>query len=587
MAEPVLFENREFLEPGGFSKFKIAPAGALAVDVATVLFLGESKGGIPHNATDKTDKEKIDGNTLTNINDADNKLREGDNLDATDLAFFPSNDPNISGARRVIVIRVNQATRSTIVLEASAADTIDVFSTDYGKHTNRTAIEVVTGTDPVTSLPGATITVFKDAASQISDFLFDALINVDYTGAEVAANLTIDTNAGTFKVNNGSTDFVDILLSDYPTIGELGAFLEANDFTVVVLNSSFKTTLMDDVAALDVLPATYLAGTFEKQLRFLNSVSEFTTAVQKAATARKPLDTLAKTFLTGGTETTPLTADWIAGIALAEKAEAFYQLELSGLTNIAALNKNSVLSSVDVKNRRERIGGSGTGDYVATTFAARQQEAKDLGNAFYIYGASPFDRVNRQGDLVTYEPKFLPALACGINSGSGVTTAPTFKALNVIGNPESPYTQDEKDAFILAGCQIIDNNQLTGVPQIVRSVTTFQGANLIASEMSMITTSLAMVKDFRTQLEALFVGQTSGGGPAGSSDLKALVEAKARRLLDGYVEIGYLTSDSVQAAFSNLTVTFQGDRVFIEKDATVSSPLNFIFDLFNLSALGL
>jgi hypothetical protein len=589
MANAVIFENEEFYKPGGYAKFKLVKQGSVAVDVATMIIIGESLGGIPYSASDKTEKEILDGMTFNNVNDVENKVREGDLLDGADLAFTPTNDPNLIGTRRVILIRVNQATRSTIDLKGNLIDNMRVWSRDYGKHTNRTAIQVDQVTDPVTGVTGAVITVYKDSAIQVSPELYKPLMEIQYVGAELNANLTFVSAQGALKVNNGTIDFIDILASDYPTIGELANYLEANDFTVTILDSAYETAKLDDInVPMDIkTTAKYVSATFEYQLRWLDLISEFTEASQITATLKKPLDTLSKVFLTGGTETVPVLQDWIDAIVLAEKVEAFYQIELSGILSISQLNKNSVISSNNIKSRRERNGGSGNGDYVGTTKSQRQQEAKDLGNSFYIYGASPFDRVNRKGVLTTYEPKFLPCLSLGINSGNGPTTASTFKALNVIGNPEGKYSDSEIDAFIKAGCQIIQNNELTGNPQIVRSVTTYQGSNLIASEQSMIATALAVTKDFRIQLENTFVGQTPGGGTSGSKDIIGLATAKAIELLDGYVISGYFSGNEIQSAYSNLEVVIKGDSIFIKVDGTITPVINFIFGLFNLSTLGL
>lgn len=596
MAEPVVFENRNFLVPGAFSKFKITSKSPIAVDTATMIIIGESEGGTPWDASDKDDTAILESMTFTNLPEARTKLRRGDLLDAADMAFNPTTDPILSGARRVVMIRSNKATRSTIVLESNSLDTVNVFSADYGKHANRTAIEVIAAVDPVTGVPGGEIIVYKDADKQESGNIFNPLIELQYVGSETQADLTFTSVTGALKVNNGTIDFIDILVQDYPSIGELASFLEANDFTVTVLNSSYRSELMDDIdISVDVLLAEFLTATYDAQVRFLNLTSEFTTAEQVPSSLKKPLDSLAKTFLTGATQTAASNADWIGSIALAEKQEGFYQIEMSGLPAIAQINKNSVTTSASFENRRERIGGSGTGDYLATPFPDRRQEAKNLNSAFYNYGASPFDRINSDGILTTFQPKFLMVLSFAINSGNGPTTASTFKALNILGSPEVKDMTlgqgGEAEKFILAGAQVITNNELTGAPQITRSVTTFQGANLIASEMSMIATALAMVKDFRIQLEADFIGQTPGGsdpsaGPGSGNSMVGVVEAKAKRLLDGYVSVGFLTGDAVQAAYDNFKIVSKGDKIFIEKDATLTSPLNFIFDIFNVQYFG-
>ena len=285
--------------------------------------------------------------------------------------------------------------------------------------------------------------------------------------------------------------------------------------------------------------------------------------------------------MTGGTHTVPTTQNWTDAIALADKVEAFYQVELSGDIAIAQLNKSAVKFSNKVKIRRERMGGSGAGDYAgADTYAVRQANAKGLNSFLYIYGASPIQRYNSESEFTTFEPKFLPCFAFGISAGNGPATAATFKALDALGNPEV-YDQDDIDAFIRAGCQIVTINPRTGVPRILRSVTTHQGADLIPSEMSMVATALAMAKNFRVIMEETFTGQTL------TENERGVIDAKAREILDSYVDTGYLTGDDVQAAYQITEFNFVGDTVSIVADLTETPVLNFIFTLMNISAYGL
>ena len=225
------------------------------------------------------------------------------------------------------------------------------------------------------------------------------------------------------------------------------------------------------------------------------------------------------------------------------------------------------------------MGGSGAGDYSgADTYDVRRANSKALNSFLYIYGASPIQRYNSDGEFTVFEPKFLPVFAFGINSGNGPATAATFKALDAIGNPEV-YSSDDVDAFIRSGCMIVTPNPRTGVPRILRSVTTYQGPELIPSEMSMVSTALAMAKNFRIIMEENFVGKNITIGDQG------VIELKAREILDSYVSSGYLTGSDVQAAYQITQFNFAGDKLSIVMDLTETSVLNFIFTLMNVSTI--
>ena len=581
MAQAVIFESRQFFKPGGYSKFKLRPQGNFPVDTSTMVLIGKSDGGIPYNASAVTEEDRP--MLFTSITDARAILRKGPLLDACEIAFAPSSDPNLAGASRVVCVRVQPATQSSLVLNSNSIATTTLKSADYGSHTNNIAIQAVSKTHPqFPSVTGVVITLFKDGQTVESDPLYAPQMELLYPLAGPAASMSLSyvSATDTFKINDGTSDIVDVKLSDFQTIDDLAEHIRSKNalIEITVIDGGSAPNLMDDIASTNFKNAAFITtATYMTQLDWLNRVSPLTDAEQINATLRKKMDAFSKTYMSGGSTTSPTNSDYIGGITLAEKVQAFYQIELSGDPDIAQINKRSVYASCDVKNRRERIGGSGA--VIADTYKDRQQNAKNLNSMFYIYGASPVKFTNSQAQTVTLDPLYLPVFAAAINSGNGPTTPATFKALNCLGNPEK-YTNDEVDAFIKAGCLIVDNNELTGAPQITRSVTTYQGGNLIASEMSMVTTALALVKDFRIQMENLFISST------GTSGMDAIMRASALKLLDSYVIKGWLT-DVAGQAYSNVNLVIEGDRVFIEKDATLTAPINFIFDLFNLGSPGL
>lgn len=583
MAQAVIWEARQFLKPGGYSKFKLKKQGNLPVDTSTILLIGKSDGGIPYNASDVPQKDRP--MLFTSITDARSILRKGPLLDACEIAFAPSNDENISGASRVVCLRVQPATKSSLTLQSNSINTTTLKSADYGNHTNNIAIQGVSVTHPnFSSVTGLIFSLFKDGETVESDPLYAPTMELSYPNAGPAPSMTISyvSATDTFKINNGTTDIVDIKLSDYTSIDEVADYIRSkdSDIVVTVINAAAVPNTMDDIPATnfkDPQPAFVTTHTYALQLDYLNRVSPLTDAEQINATLRVKMDAFSKTYLTGGSTTAPNTNNYIGAIAVAETVQAFYQIELSGDKDIAQLNKRSVFASCDVKNRRERTGGSGA--LTSDSYADRMQNAKNLGSMFYIYGASPVKFTNSQGQEVTIDPLYIPVFAAAINAGNDPTTPPTFKALACLGNPEA-YDSDTVDAFIKAGCQIVQDNELTGAPQIVRSVTTYQGSNLIATEFSMVCTALALVKDFRTQMENKFIGGT------GTTGIPAVMRAEAIKLLDGYVQKGWLT-DIAGPAYQNINIIIQGDRIYIEKDSTITAPINFIFDLFNLGAPGL
>jgi hypothetical protein len=513
-----------------------------------------------------------------NAPDAAKALKSGDLYEAIRLAFNPSSDAGLVGARRVITIRAQTASQSEITLQAGGLPSILVKSREYGKGANGIALEV----DQVTNaelLQGSIITAFNGQETIQSPAMYGMAAKIQYTGAEAIMLMSVEN--GVLKFNNGTVDVVTFTLSDYVSVQGLMEIVAAQaGLSVDVLSGDWKAVEIDDIPSTSIKDvAKYITVANAEQLRYLNSVLEYTTATAISGSGnRKTLSDMSKTYLTGGATSASNVSDYIGAIQLAEKHEAFYQIELSGDLGIAMLNSESVKASCDHSNRRERIGGSGA--KASMTYKERQEAARALNSMFYNYSASPITVVNGKGEIVTQDPRFHIVASLAINSGNGPTTSSTAKSLSAIGNPEK-YTTQETEEFIRNGCQVVDRSELSGSYKTVRSVTTYQGVNLIASEMSMVATALAIAKDFRVQMEFAFVGR------AGTEFMDALVEAKARSLLDGYLDAGFLTQSAKEQAYSNLEVKWEGDRFYVSVEGVLTSPINFIFNLLNFKAVGM
>ncbi len=576
MANPALWEGREFLVPGGYSRFKLQPAGSPAVDTSTMIIIGTSEAGTPWNAMGLTDDERV--MIFNNSSDASKALKSGDLFEAVRLAFNPTSDPNLVGARRVIAIRSQEATQSDITLKVNDIPSILVKSREYGRVANSIAIEVdqVTNAESVT---GSIITAYRERETIQSPAMYGISAKIIYTGSE--SEMTMTAENGLLKLNNGTTDIATYTLADYSSIQVLmESVATVPGITVDVISGDWKAIEIDDIPSTSIKDsAKYITVAHAEQLRYLNNVLEYTNATYIPGTGnRKALSEMPKTYMQNGTTSAATINDYIGAISLAEKHEAFYQIEISGDIGVAMLNSESVKSSCDHRNRRERIGGSGA--KMSMTYRERQEAARALNNMFYNYSASPITIVNGAGERVMMDPRFHIVASLAINSGNGPTTSSTAKPLSIIGNPEK-YTVSEKEDFIRYGCQIVDRSELTGSYKTVRSVTTYQGVNLIASEMSMVATALAIAKDFRVQLEYAFVGR------AGTEFVDAIIESKAKSLLDGYLEAGFLTQSAKEKAYNNLSIKWEGDKFYISVDGVLTAPINFIFNLLNFKAVGL
>lgn len=172
MATAIFFGGRRINYPGAYSEIDAEALASLAPGaVGIVALVGTAEGGEPLTV----DSSEVDATRPESILE---RFRSGDLRTAGQFAFEPSNDDAIpGGAQRVIAVKVNPATQSSVtLLDGAGADSVDLLSEDYGQFTEQINIEVEAGT-----VQGKKITlVFEDTEEILDDVGGDAVINIAY-----------------------------------------------------------------------------------------------------------------------------------------------------------------------------------------------------------------------------------------------------------------------------------------------------------------------------------------------------------------------------------------------------------------------
>lgn len=162
------------------------------------------------------------------------QLRSGALYDASRFAFSPSReDPlEVSGAQKVLAMRVNPATQGTLELDnASAALLITLTSRAYGAIAADLSGTVAAGT---LGGPGKKLTISqRGEADEVGDNLgFSGMLLVRHkgTGSAVDAQMTLSPSTFTTDVNTGSgfTGDLSIDLSVYDTVAKLVSQINAS-----------------------------------------------------------------------------------------------------------------------------------------------------------------------------------------------------------------------------------------------------------------------------------------------------------------------------------------------------------------------
>lgn len=191
MATAIFFGGRRINIPGAYSEIDAtALAGLSPGAVGIVALIGEAEGGEPLTV----DSEVADHTRSETVLQT---YRGGDLRTAGQFAFAPSNDEAIpGGAQRLVAVKVNPATQSTLTLSDSlAADAVDLTSEDYGLFTAQINVLVEAGTNQ-----GQMITlVFEDTTEIFDDVGGDAVFDVLFTpGADGYDSITALVASGSF-----------------------------------------------------------------------------------------------------------------------------------------------------------------------------------------------------------------------------------------------------------------------------------------------------------------------------------------------------------------------------------------------------
>jgi len=115
MSRSVTFNGITQYRPGGLSKINANALAQIGLSPNGIIgLIGESEGGVPNVVT------RIDDPAL-----ATSAFRSGPLADAIRVAFDPSSDPRVpAGAFRVLAVRVNQGTQSTLTLYTVVPTTV-------------------------------------------------------------------------------------------------------------------------------------------------------------------------------------------------------------------------------------------------------------------------------------------------------------------------------------------------------------------------------------------------------------------------------------------------------------------------------
>ena len=584
MAQYYDFAGQKIILPGAYTK-RIFPAdqGVGAV-TGLALILGEaSKGGIPYNAfTDVEDVVNvIDGGQPQALE----VFGGGTLYYGAEFFLTPTKDARFNTPSQANCIVVNQMTKASTELDASAVAIIDVSSIKYGTDGNTMAVKVSSGSNT-----GKLIQmVYKGSEVVKQDDVNLSLMSLRYTGAAVTATVTITGTKLTTSCAATPADDLDITLADFSDLGSLINYIntQANYTCLLTGLSDEFANVFDAVTAQDIKSAAYeCVGMVEAIIRYLNSTG-YVLAVLHAAAARTVIDNMSEyQYLTGGTVSAATTADWTAALLKLEEYNLNNIVAVSGSETIHALVNDHVTRMNDVKTKMYRQAGFGSGSAVNTK-ALRIAEMKSLNSAYVEYCVSQFDRydfINKE--VNTFDPFYLYPLVAGLRYANNVGMDVVFKYLNVLATPK--IARKDQEDYAAAGATLIQKttnvNNINNF-EIKVNNSTYQGSQVTRTNPSVVYEINVLTKDYEEQVtEKLRALDTVANSVVIATIQNWITTFLFPKYRDDYKWITNGPDD--QKAFDNVSFTQVGEQFITTATLTMSVTPRFAFNFLTFIVPG-
>lgn len=229
MATSIYFGGRRTVVPQALSKLDTSLLSSVSpAAVGIVALVGTAEGGKPLSVEQEHSDHTGVGSVLT-------RYRSGDLRIASLFAFEPSLDEAIpGGAQRLVNVKVNPATQSTLTLpDAASADAVELTSRDWGLFTTQINVEVEPGTNQgkrITVVLEDDVEVFDDVGGEPA---FDLLYAGDYDTAAATLTATTFVVAGSWSQPGLSAELTSSGPAGFPSAVEVTSS-SASDTTQTV-----------------------------------------------------------------------------------------------------------------------------------------------------------------------------------------------------------------------------------------------------------------------------------------------------------------------------------------------------------------
>lgn len=542
-------KRTEHFVPGAYSRSNNVTSPS-SVSSGNLCILGSSTGGKPLSLLE-----------FGSISDAKNTLVGGELLEGIGLAFSGSNDYI---PQKVFAMRVNGGKQSTLNITSGGNSVLKLTSWDYGTHTNQLRMKIETGTAD----DSKKITVAYKDSSVVTDNIVKKSLKL--SSSKTAPTVTVDKTSLTLGyTETEEPKTVVISFSDFPKLTELAERINAEQGFVATLADSDEAALSSDLDYVQSKSISDETTLFSNRKAFADAVAkiEFIGAVELGEIRQVP-DNMPYTYFTGGVSESAAVSDWVSALEKLEVEDIQIITTTATDSNVQALIASHCTQMGTTVNRKERtciLGGAlGMSDEDAITAAV------GFNNKLVSFVVdNPVINNPFTGEKETVSGSKLAVMLAGMESAMAVNTPLTNKTLNVLGFSKK-RTITNMENLIKGG--VIVCNPSPDEPTncvCIRGITTYQSADLICNERSMVREDLYMNRDLRKKY-------SSGIGGINEKGIAAKVLATLTDTAKDWADLGYIVPNGNKNVW-NIKIKVDGDKIYLTYSRYLTAPTNFIF----------
>jgi hypothetical protein len=552
----VFFNGRLWTSPATMSVIDDTAMYNKNLSVGNVLaVIGKSEGGEPFKAL-----------SFGSPAEARAVLRSGESLKAIEKAFDPSEQT--AGPSKVIFVRVNPATQSSLTLkDSSGNDVINIVSEGFGVFTNNIRVKVEGA-----SLKGKKVSTQVGNDYYTADNVYRDAFIVQYTGSAATATIDIDAGSVTLKVAGSSDVVIDLM--DNTTIGQVVDRISAEmNFTASVLDGNVEKPALnglDFVVGQNIKTAFTATGNLQAIVEWINGTGEgFITAARATDAGTLPVN-IPYLFLSGATNGQVTLAEWQAAFDVLQREDVQFVSVISPMPALHAMTDShcAYMSNIARLERRAIVGGNkGASDDDAIA------AAKNLNSDRTSYVHLGFYDYDSNGKLVLYPPYVMAAMLAGMFTGVNPGTALTNKSLKVRGLERKLRNPTDTDKLIDGGVLCVEDT-VKGY-KVVKSITTW----LINDNYNRVEVSVGVACDFvsRNVRDILDDLRGAKGSPALLTEAVSRTDTTLRELAKAEpAGPGIIVGDKLNPAYKNIIASLEGDVLRVEFQCSPVIPCNFI-----------